>query len=129
LHRQDGADYREGGEESGCIAVVSGPMSGVTNRLIEAAKKAQAGNKGEGAAVVDALRRQHEAALTSLIQREEERARIRQRMEEGARRRAAALRRNRASAELTPRALRRNFEPGERLSAPLLAEQSESWGC
>ena len=34
-------------KESGCIAVVSA-MSGVTNRLIEAAKKAQAGNTGAG---------------------------------------------------------------------------------
>jgi len=30
------------------------------NRLIEAAKKAQEGNTGEAAAVVDALRKQHE---------------------------------------------------------------------
>src|SRR5229473_6447647 len=59
--------------ENGCVAVVSA-MSGVTNRLIEAAKNARAGNSGGAAAVVDALRGQHEAALTSLIQREEERA-------------------------------------------------------
>src|SRR5258708_29406902 len=69
-------------KESGCVAVVSA-MSGVTNRLIEAAKNAQAGNTGEAAAVVDVLRKQHEAALTSLIKREEERDRIRQRLEEG----------------------------------------------
>ena len=68
-------------KQNGCIAVVSA-MSGVTNRLIEAAKKAQTGNSGEAAAVVDALRQQHEAALTSLIQHQEERVRIQQRMEE-----------------------------------------------
>src|SRR5207237_9931233 len=68
-------------KQNGCIAVVSA-MSGVTNRLIEAAKKAQTGNSGEAAAVVDALRQQHEAALTSLIQHQEERVRIRQRMDE-----------------------------------------------
>ena len=51
-------------KENSCIAVVSA-MSGVTNRLIEAAKKAQTGNKGEAAAVVDGLRQQHQAALTS----------------------------------------------------------------
>ncbi len=68
-------------KESGCVAVLSA-MSGVTNRLIEAAKNAQAGNTGEAAVVVDALRKQHEIALTSLLQREEERARIRQRLEE-----------------------------------------------
>ena len=68
-------------KESGCIAVVSA-MSGVTNRLIEAAKKAQEGNTGEAAAVVDTLRKQHEAALTTLIHHENERARIRQRLED-----------------------------------------------
>src|SRR6266566_3003668 len=56
--------------ENGCVAVVSA-MSGVTNRLVEAAKNARAGNSGGAAAVVDALRGQHEAALTSLIRREE----------------------------------------------------------
>ena len=42
-------------KENPCIAVVSA-MSGVTNRLIEAARKAQAGDTGEAAAIVDALR-------------------------------------------------------------------------
>src|SRR5438876_6973937 len=62
-------------KENRCVAVVSA-MSGVTNRLIEAAKKAQAGNTAEAAAVVDALRRKHEDAMNSLIPREEERTRI-----------------------------------------------------
>src|SRR6266704_2340388 len=106
--------------ENGCVAVVSA-MSGVTNRLVEAAKNAQAGNNGGAAAVVDALRGQHEAALTSLIQREEERARIRQKMEdvlaEGCRlcEGTALLR------ELTPRTLDAISSLGERLSAPLVA--------
>jgi aspartokinase/homoserine dehydrogenase 1 len=106
--------------ENGCVVVVSA-MSGVTNRLIEAAKSAQAGNSGEAAAVVVALRQQHEAALTSLIQREEERARIRRKMEEvlGEGRRlwegTALLR------ELTPRTLDAISSLGERLSAPLVA--------
>src|SRR5437879_12321107 len=65
--------------ENRCVAVVSA-MSGVTNRLIEAAKKAEGGDGGEAGAIIDALRQQHAAALTSLIQREEEQARIRQRM-------------------------------------------------
>jgi len=42
-------------KECGCITVVSA-MSGATNRLIEAAKKAQAGNADEAAAILDALR-------------------------------------------------------------------------
>ena len=107
-------------KESGCIAVVSA-MSGVTNRLIEAAKKAQEGNTGEAAAVVDTLRKQHEAALTTLIHHENERARIKQRLEdvlaEGRRlcEGTALLR------ELTPRTLDAISSLGERLSAPLVA--------
>jgi len=67
-------------EENPCIVVVSA-MSGVTNRLIDAAKKAQAGDADEATAVLAALRQQHETALASLVQREEERACIRQRIE------------------------------------------------
>src|SRR5207245_10535528 len=66
-------------------------------------------------------RRQHEAALTSLIQREEERARIRQKMEEVL---AECRRRCEGTAllrELTPRTLDAISSLGERLSAPLVA--------
>jgi aspartokinase len=52
--------------ENGCVAVVSA-MSGVTNRLIEAAKAAESGNAAEAAAILDALEKQHEAALSNLI--------------------------------------------------------------
>jgi len=107
-------------KESGCIAVVSA-MGGVTNRLIEAAKKAQEGNTGEAVAVVDALRKQHEAALTTLIHHENERARIRRCLEgvlaEGRRLcEGTAL-----LCELTPRTLDAISSLGERLSAPLVA--------
>src|SRR5260370_1867719 len=68
-------------KENPCIAVVSA-MSGVTNRLIEAARKAQAGDTREAAAIVDSLRQQHEAALTSLGPRSEQRPSPRLRVEE-----------------------------------------------
>ena len=51
-------------KENPCVVVVSA-MSGVTNRLIEAAKTAQAGNAAEAEAIMDALRQQHETALSS----------------------------------------------------------------
>src|SRR5712691_11208955 len=57
-------------KESGCVAVVSA-MSGITNRLVEAARNAQAGNAAEAAAIVDILRQQDEAAISSLINSEE----------------------------------------------------------
>jgi aspartate kinase len=114
-------------KEGSCVAVVSA-MSGVTNRLIEAAKHAQAGNAAEAAAILDALTKQHEAALTSLVFNEAERARIRERMErvmaEGRRlcEGTALLR------ELTPRTLDVISSLGERLSGPLVASAIQGLG-
>jgi bifunctional aspartokinase / homoserine dehydrogenase 1 len=107
-------------KENPCVVVVSA-MSGVTNRLIEAAKTAQAGNAAEAEAIIDALRQQHETALLSLLPDEQKRACLRQRMEqvlaEGRRlcEGTALLR------ELTPRTLDVISSLGERLSAPLVA--------
>src|SRR5260370_28604154 len=87
-----------------CVVVVSA-MSGATNRLIEAAKNAQAGSTGEAAAVVDALRKQHEAELTSLIPHEEQRASVRQQMEEVLAEGRRRCNRTALQRELTPRTL------------------------
>jgi aspartate kinase len=103
-------------------------MSGVTNRLIEAAKTAQTGNAGGASAVMDALSTQHEATLTSLVKSEKERERVRQRMEavlaEGRRfcEGTALLR------ELSPRTLDAISSLGERLSAPLVAAAARELG-
>ncbi len=107
-------------KENGCVAVVSA-MSGVTNRLIEAAKKAQAGGTVEATTVVDALRHQHEAALTGLIQRENQRVRIRQRIEEVLAEGRRLCEGTALLRELTPRTLDAISSLGERLSAPLVA--------
>ncbi len=107
-------------KENSCVVVVSA-MSGMTNRLIEAARTAQAGNRAEAEAIMDALRQQHETALSSLLPDEQKRARLSQRMEqvlaEGRRlcEGTALLR------ELTPRTLDAISSLGERLSAPLVA--------
>src|SRR5213594_2088122 len=107
-------------KESCCVTVVSA-MSGVTNRLIEAAKRAQAGDADEAAAIVDALRRQHEVALTRLIQYEEARAPIRRRMEEVFAEGRRLCEGTALLRELTPRTLDAISSLGERLSAPLVA--------
>ena len=107
-------------KESCCVTVVSA-MSGVTNRLIEAAKRAQAGDADEAAAIVDALRRQHEVALTRLIQHEEARAPIRRRMEEVFAEGRRLCEGTALLRELTPRTLDAISSLGERLSAPLVA--------
>lgn len=115
-------------KEYRCAAVVSA-MSGVTNRLIEAAKHAQAGKAAEAAGILDALRAQHDAALSALISSESERARIRLKLgevsEEGRRLcdGTALLR------ELTPRALDAISSLGERLSAPLVAAAIRETGA
>src|SRR5216684_466846 len=106
--------------ESGCVTVVSA-MSGVTNRLIEAARKAQAGDADEAAAIVDALRRQHESALASLVPQEKERARISQRIEEVLAEGRRLCDGTALLRELTPRTLDAISSLGERLSAPLVA--------
>ncbi len=107
-------------KENGCVAVVSA-MSGVTNRLIEAAKKAQAGGTTEATMVVDALRQQHEIALTSLIPREEERVPTRRCMEEVLAEGRRLCEGTALLRELTPRTLDAISSLGERLSAPLVA--------
>ncbi|HET8923956.1 MAG TPA: aspartate kinase [Candidatus Acidoferrum sp.] len=114
-------------KENPCVVVVSA-MSRVTNRLIEAAKNAQAGNAAEAVGIVEALRKQHETALTDLIPPEQDRAPTRQRMAEvlGEGRRlcegTALLR------ELTPRTLDAISSLGERLSAPLVAAAVKQLG-
>jgi len=107
-------------KETACIAVVSA-MSGVTNRLIEAAKKAQTGSFDEATVILDGLRKQHETALRTLIPREEKQEAVRQRMDEVF---AEGWRLCEGTAllrELTPRALDAISSLGERLSAPLVS--------
>jgi aspartate kinase len=102
------------------IAVVSA-MSGVTNRLIEAAKAAQSGDPGAGFAVFDQLQAQHDAALTALIPGAERRLPVRQRMEEVFAEGRRLCEGTALLRELTPRALDAISSLGERLSAPMVA--------
>jgi bifunctional aspartokinase / homoserine dehydrogenase 1 len=109
-----------GAKEKPCVAVVSA-MSGVTNRLIEAARTAQAGNASNAFAILEAMRRQHEAALTSLISQESGRAQIRQRVAEVFAEGSRLCEGTSLLRELTPRTLDAISGLGERLSAPLVA--------
>jgi aspartate kinase len=110
----------QGAREGDCVAVVSA-MSGVTNKLIEAASHAQAGNAKEAAQVLTGLREQHEAALKALSEKLAEQNEVREVLEavlaEGQRlcEGTALLR------ELTPRTLDAISSLGERLSAPLVS--------
>jgi len=106
--------------ESSVVAVVSA-MSGVTNRLVEAASRAEAGDGERSGAAIAALRAQHEAALSALIRGDADRKRLATEIDgifsEGERlcRGTVLLR------QLTPRTLDSISSLGERLSAPMVA--------
>jgi aspartokinase/homoserine dehydrogenase 1 len=107
--------------KDGPIVAVVSAMSGVTNRLIEAANLAAAGESKLAEAVFAALRQQHETALGALVPDEAKRKQIAgclsRIFDEGERlcRGTAMLR------ELTPRTLDAIASLGERLSAPMVA--------
>jgi bifunctional aspartokinase / homoserine dehydrogenase 1 len=106
--------------ENPCVVVVSA-MSGVTNRLIEAARKAATGDSGEGGNVTNVLRSQHAAAIEGLIQEPEARQRV-MRLIDAVLAEARRLCDGTALLrELTPRTMDEISSLGERLSAPIVA--------
>lgn len=115
-------------KEFRCVAVVSA-MSGVTNRLIEAANHARAGNAGEAAAILESLCKQHETALSSLVQQEEERQPIRKKLQEVLSEGRRLCEGTALLRELTPRTLDAVSSLGERLSAPLVAAAVKEAGA
>lgn len=110
----------DGARQGGCVVVVSA-MSGVTNRLIDAAKKAQTGVETEATAVTDALRAQHETALLALVKDEQKRVNVRKKIEEVLSEGRRLLEGTALLRELTSRTLDAVSSLGERLSAPLVA--------
>src|SRR5207249_3302353 len=115
-------------KECRCVAVVSA-MSGVTNRLIEAANHAEAGNAVEATAILEALRKQHEVALTSLLPNEKGRESIRGKLEEVLAEGRRLCEGTALLRELTPRTLDAVSSLGERLSAPLVAAAVKEAGA
>lgn len=109
-----------GAREGACLAVVSA-MSGVTNRLIAAAHRAELGEKAAGEEILNALHKQHEEALTKLVRDSNERSKIGNRIEEVLDHGRRLFDGTALLHELTPRALDAISSLGERLSAPLVA--------
>jgi aspartate kinase len=105
----------------GRVVVVVSAMSGVTNRLIQAAHRAEAGEQDSLPALIEELGRQHTTAIEALVQDPQKRAPIatacRQVLDELDR----LLRGTSLLRELTPRALDAISGIGERLSAPLVS--------
>src|SRR5690242_18756439 len=67
--------------ENAIVAVVSA-MSGVTNRLVEAATRAGAGDRQAGTTLIEALRHQHHDALAALVPPKTRRSVVARRIDE-----------------------------------------------
>lgn len=103
-----------------CVVVVSA-MSGVTNRLIEAATRARSGDAAGAVRILDSLSDEHEATLQQLTSQETDRSAARTAL-------SAAFTEGRRFCEgtallgeLSARTLDTISSLGERLSAPLVA--------
>src|SRR5438094_7507075 len=111
---------RAASRESNVVVVVSA-MSGVTNKLIAAATQSEAGDPKPVASIFEELRKQHDAAVSTLIHSAAERNRIGRKMQEVFQEGDRLCQDTILLRELTPRARDSISSLGERLSAPLLA--------
>jgi bifunctional aspartokinase / homoserine dehydrogenase 1 len=111
---------RAAARESDVVVVVSA-MSGVTNKLVEAANQADAGNRESVAAIFQELRQRHETAANVLISSHEKRQMIvrtiQARVQDGERLCEDAIQRRDVSAQVRDAI----SGLGECLSAPLVA--------
>lgn len=103
------------------VVVVVSAMSGVTNRLIEGARKAEAGEEDNLRGLVEELHEQHDAAAKTLVSDTKRRAAIASGFASVFDELERLLRGTALLRELTPRALDAISGIGERLSAPLVA--------
>ncbi|HZP32125.1 MAG TPA: aspartate kinase [Candidatus Acidoferrales bacterium] len=103
------------------VAVVVSAMSGVTNRLIDAAHHAEAGEGEYAAKVITELRAQHKKALDALVKDSKRAAEVEKSLSAVLAELERLLQGTALLRELTPRALDAISGMGERLSAPLLA--------
>jgi aspartokinase/homoserine dehydrogenase 1 len=100
------------------IVVVVSAMAGVTNRLVEAASHAEAGNRDAASSIFAELRKQHEHTLRALLEAPEElQTKMRELLQGGDRLCEEANR----LRQLSPRVSDAISSLGERLSAPIIA--------
>jgi len=111
---------REASQQSHVLVVVSA-MSGVTNKLVEAATQSEAGERDQVGVIFEQLREQHDAAVAMLIHSSPERRRVGHKIQaifdEGDHLCQGTI----LLRELTLRARDSISSLGERLSAPLVA--------
>jgi aspartokinase/homoserine dehydrogenase 1 len=110
------------------LAVVVSAMSGVTNKLVEAASQAEAGNSEIVAEILRQLRLQHYAAVNELIHSADEQKRITRKMDELFDEGDRLCKGTILLRELTLRARDAISSLGERLSVPLVAAALKQQG-
>src|SRR6266853_186498 len=110
------------------VAVVVSAMSGVTNRLIDAAHQAKRGDREAGKTLGDALRKQHFEALAALVPDEHARLRVECRIEELLAEGTRLYEGTALLRELTLRTLDAISSLGERLCAPVFAAALSAMG-
>ena len=103
------------------LAVVVSAMSGVTNRLIDAAHHAKRGDRDAGKNLADALRQQHFEALAALVPDAAARVPVEQRIDEILAEGSRLYEGTALLRELTPRTLDAISSLGERLCAPVFS--------
>jgi aspartokinase/homoserine dehydrogenase 1 len=110
------------------VAVVVSAMSGVTNRLIDAAHNAKRGDREAGKTLADALCRQHAEALAQLVPEAGARVEVQRRLDEILAEGARLYEGTALLQELTPRTLDAISSLGERLCAPVFAAALSQMG-
>lgn len=112
---------RQASVDSDVVVVVSA-MATVTNKLINAASKSEAGDYPRAAAILGELQTQHEIASRALISSPTGLDRMRQKTRSVLRQGDDLCQRTSLSRQLTPQIRDTVSSLGERLSAPLVAE-------
>ncbi len=111
---------RDASRDSSVVVVVSA-MRGVTNRLIEAATRAEANDRDHVTHLFESLRKQHDDALAFLIHTDAKRQVLAEYMQETFARARRLCEGTSLLRELTPRTLDSVSSVGEQLSAPIIA--------
>jgi aspartate kinase len=118
---------RNAAHESDLVVVVSA-MSGVTNKLIEAAARSEAGDLSAAKAIFAGLRVQHDSALNSLAQSPEQRRAILSKMQDCYEEGEQLCKRGESLRELSLKDHDSISSLGERLCAPLVAATLMAYG-
>ncbi|MGB7603122.1 MAG: aspartate kinase [Candidatus Sulfotelmatobacter sp.] len=118
---------RNAADESDLVVVVSA-MAGVTNSLLEAAARAEAGDLSAAQAIFTTLRAQHDRVLSSLVHCAEQRTAIHNKMQDCYEQGEQLCKRAESLRELSLRDRDLISSLGERLCAPLVAAALMAYG-